>query len=201
MLRGPRSVIRDLGTIAHDVRHLRGKLEEHRDDRDPSGPRLGPRRRLRVAAARRRARRTPLARACRVVPGGSAGRRLLRARRRAHEPELPVEGHAIRAAPRWHHSDPRPGHGVVACHGPHDWRNGRQAGGSAIEYRFAADGSIIAIGTGLLFAWYLPGDDSQLGPGLFLVNGRVREVYDTDGNFVSATFSGKAIDVCEALGD
>ena len=72
-------------------------------------------------------------------------------------------------------------------------------GGAAIVYRFAADGSVIAVGTGLLFAWYLPGDDSELGAGLFLVNGRVREVYDTDGTFVSSTFSGSAIDVCEAL--
>ena len=74
-------------------------------------------------------------------------------------------------------------------------------GGTAIEYRFAADGSVVATGTGVLFAWYEEGVDSELGSGLFLVSGRVRETYDSDGNFVSSTFSGTAIDVCEALGD
>jgi hypothetical protein len=72
-------------------------------------------------------------------------------------------------------------------------------GGSSITYAFAADGSLVATATGLFFAWYLPGDDSDLGPGLWLVNGRAREVYDSEGNFVSATFTGTAIDVCEAL--
>ena len=56
-------------------------------------------------------------------------------------------------------------------------------------------------GTGWIFAWYLPGDDSDLGAGLFLVHGRIQEFYDTEGSFVRATFSGTAIDVCEALGD
>jgi hypothetical protein len=72
-------------------------------------------------------------------------------------------------------------------------------GGSAVLYRFAADGSIVARATGLVFAWYLPGDDSPLGPGLWLVNGRVTETYGTDGGFLHATFSGTAIDACAAL--
>ena len=72
-------------------------------------------------------------------------------------------------------------------------------GGSSLTFAFAADGSLVATATGLFFAWYLPGDDSELGPGVFLANGRGSEVYDAEGNFVSATFRGTAIDVCEAL--
>lgn len=73
-------------------------------------------------------------------------------------------------------------------------------GGSALVFRFAADGSIAVQGTGLIFAWYVPGDDSDLGPGLWLVNGRVTETYGPDGTFIRATFSGHALDVCAALG-
>jgi hypothetical protein len=74
-------------------------------------------------------------------------------------------------------------------------------GGSSLVFRFAADGSLVVAGTGWIFVWYLPGDDSDLGPGLFLVHGRATETYDTEGAFVNATFTGTAIDVCEALGD
>ena len=74
-------------------------------------------------------------------------------------------------------------------------------GGSSLVFRFAADGSLVVTGTGWFFAWYLPGDDSDLGPGVFLTHGRIQETYDSSGTFVSATFSGTAIDVCEALGD
>ena len=73
-------------------------------------------------------------------------------------------------------------------------------GGSALVFRFAADGSIFVQGTGLLFVWYLPGDDSDLAPGLWLVHGRATETYAPDGSFIRATFSGHAIDVCAALG-
>jgi hypothetical protein len=74
-------------------------------------------------------------------------------------------------------------------------------GGSSLVFRFAADGSLVVAGTGWIFAWYLPGDDSDLGAGLFLVHGRITETYDSAGTFVNATFSGTSIDVCEALGD
>ena len=74
-------------------------------------------------------------------------------------------------------------------------------GGSSLTLRFAADGSLDVTGTGWFFVWYLPGDDSDLGPGVFLTQGRVTETYDSTGTFVSATFRGTAIDVCEALGD
>ena len=74
-------------------------------------------------------------------------------------------------------------------------------GGAAFTFAFAADGALEVDGRGLFFAWYLPGDDSDLGPGLWLVRGHGQEVYDADGNFVRATFSGMAIDACAALGD
>ena len=74
-------------------------------------------------------------------------------------------------------------------------------GGSSLVFRFAADGSLVVTGTGWFFAWYLPGDDADLGPGVFLTQGRIQETYDSTGAFVSATFRGTAIDVCEALGD
>ena len=74
-------------------------------------------------------------------------------------------------------------------------------GGSSLVFRFAADGSLVVAGTGWIFVWYLPGDDSDVGPGLFLVHGRATETYDTEGTFVKATFTGTAMDVCEALGD
>ena len=38
-------------------------------------------------------------------------------------------------------------------------------GGSSLTFRFAADGSLDVTGTGWFFVWYLPGDDSDLGPG------------------------------------
>ena len=74
-------------------------------------------------------------------------------------------------------------------------------GGSSLTLRYAADGSLGVTGSGWFFVWYLPGDDSDLGPGVFLTQGRVQETYDSTGTFVSATFRGKAIDVCAALGD
>ncbi len=73
-------------------------------------------------------------------------------------------------------------------------------GGASISYRFAADGSLVVQGTGFLFAWYAEGDDSDLPAGLWLVHGRVTETYAADGTFIRATFSGNAIDACEAIG-
>jgi hypothetical protein len=74
-------------------------------------------------------------------------------------------------------------------------------GGSSITITMAADGSAVADASGLVFAWYLPGDDSELGAGLFLVNGHAQERYAADGTFLSATFDGRATNVCEALAD
>jgi hypothetical protein len=72
-------------------------------------------------------------------------------------------------------------------------------GGSSITYTVAPDGSLVADARGLVFAWYLPGDDSELGTGLFLLNGHAQEVYGPDGTFLNATFDGRATNVCEAL--
>jgi hypothetical protein len=72
-------------------------------------------------------------------------------------------------------------------------------GGSSITITVAPDGSMVADARGLVFAWYLPGDDSELGAGLFLVNGHAQERYAADGTFLSATFDGRATDVCAAL--
>ena len=72
-------------------------------------------------------------------------------------------------------------------------------GGSSITITVAPDGSVTADARGLVFAWYLPGDDSELGAGLFLVNGHAQEHYAADGTFLSATFDGRATDVCAAL--
>jgi hypothetical protein len=72
-------------------------------------------------------------------------------------------------------------------------------GGSTITFTVAADGSLVADATGLNFAWYLPGDDSELGAGLFLVDGHAQEHYAADGTFLYATFDGHATDVCAAL--
>ena len=55
-------------------------------------------------------------------------------------------------------------------------------GGSSLSFRFAADGSLVVVGTGWIFAWYLPGDDSDLGAGLFLLHGRITETYDSEGH-------------------
>ena len=77
----------------------------------------------------------------------------------------------------------------------------RTRGGSSIVYRFAADDSLVVTGTGWIFVWYLPADDADVGPGLFLIHGRVQERYASDGTFVSSRTTGNALDVCEALGD
>jgi hypothetical protein len=75
-------------------------------------------------------------------------------------------------------------------------------GGYSITTRVAADGSIRvdAAGTDIL-AWYFPGDDSELGPGMWDTNGHVTEWYAPDGSFIKATFKGHATDICAALED
>ena len=65
---------------------------------------------------------------------------------------------------------------------------------------FAADGSVRVDATGTdIIAWYFPGDDSELGPGMWDINGHVTEWYAPDGSFIKATFSGHATDICAAL--
>jgi hypothetical protein len=73
-------------------------------------------------------------------------------------------------------------------------------GGVQFTFVFSADGSTRVDARGRDFiAWYFPGDDSELGPGAFQVNGHLTEWYATDGTFIRATYSGKATNLCEAL--
>jgi hypothetical protein len=73
-------------------------------------------------------------------------------------------------------------------------------GGFQFNLTFAADGSFRVDAHGRDYVvWYLPGDDSELGAGLFQINGHATEWYAADGAFIRATYSGKATDLCAAL--
>ena len=75
-------------------------------------------------------------------------------------------------------------------------------GGYRFLVTFAPDGSFRVDGDGTdIIAWYFPGDDSDLGPGLWDTDGHVTEWYAADGTFLKATFSGHATDICAALED
>ena len=75
-------------------------------------------------------------------------------------------------------------------------------GGFGFRVTIAADGSVRVDGHGTdIIAWYYPGDDSELGPGLFDINGYITEWYAPDGTFLKATSRGSATDICAALGD
>jgi hypothetical protein len=75
-------------------------------------------------------------------------------------------------------------------------------GGYRFQVTFAADGSFRVDGAGTdIIAWYFPGDDSDLPPGLWDVDGRITEWYAADGSFLKATFDGHATDICAALED
>jgi hypothetical protein len=73
-------------------------------------------------------------------------------------------------------------------------------GGSRLAFRLLPDGSTVVDGTGALLVWYLPGDPSELDPGVYLVNGHAREVYAPDGTLTGATFDGRARNLCDLLG-
>ena len=74
-------------------------------------------------------------------------------------------------------------------------------GGFHFTVKWAADGSYRVDATGSdILAWYFPGDDSELGPGLWDISGHATEYYAADDTFLRATFSGRATDVCAALG-
>ncbi|HEX5828048.1 MAG TPA: hypothetical protein VFY23_11035 [Candidatus Limnocylindrales bacterium] len=76
----------------------------------------------------------------------------------------------------------------------------RMRGGFQFTYMFEPDGSIRVDGQGTgIIAWYYPGDNSELGPGLWDVDGRVTEWYAPDGTFIRASMSGGATDICGAL--
>jgi len=75
-------------------------------------------------------------------------------------------------------------------------------GGYSFITTFAADGSVRVDATGTdIIAWYFPGDDSVLPPGLWDIDGRITEWYAPDGSFIKATFNGHATDICAALED
>lgn len=74
-----------------------------------------------------------------------------------------------------------------------------QVGGYRISIVIAADGSVEADGTGVLYAYYFAGDPATLGPGFHAINGHVHESYAADGTLLGSTFRGKALDLCEAL--
>ena len=73
-------------------------------------------------------------------------------------------------------------------------------GGFHFQVTFAPDDSFRVDGAGTdIIAWYFPGDDSDLPPGLWDVDGRITEWYAPDGSFIKATFDGHATDICAAL--
>jgi hypothetical protein len=75
-------------------------------------------------------------------------------------------------------------------------------GGVRITAVFAPDGSYRVDGSGTdILAWYFPGDDSELGSGIFHVTGHITEWYAADGTFIRATASGASVNVCDALAD
>jgi hypothetical protein len=75
----------------------------------------------------------------------------------------------------------------------------RFAGGFRISIVFNADGSIDADGTGSLFAYYFPGDPSEIGTGWHHISGHLVEHYASDGTYLGNEFSGSSQNLCEAL--
>lgn len=75
------------------------------------------------------------------------------------------------------------------------------AGWFVISTVIFADGSarVDAVGTDFI-VWYLAGDPSELGPGLYRVEGHATEWYDADGAMVRATASGRVTDLCAKVG-
>lgn len=73
-------------------------------------------------------------------------------------------------------------------------------GGGRVTIRFEGDGTVRVDVTGAaLFAWYFPGDDVNVEPGLYHVQGHGTEWYAADGSLVRAIVRGHVVDVCEAL--
>lgn len=56
-----------------------------------------------------------------------------------------------------------------------------------------------AFGPGV-WAWYLAGDPSELGTGLFQIKRHASETYDAAGNMVKATADGPTTDLCAKVG-
>lgn len=77
----------------------------------------------------------------------------------------------------------------------------RFSGWFLVTVVIAADGSarVDAFGTDFI-VWYLPGDPSELPPGLFRVQGHATEWYAADGSLTRATYSGRPTDLCASVG-
>ena len=68
-------------------------------------------------------------------------------------------------------------------------------------HTIAGDGSLRADATGRDFiSFYLPGEPSVLGAGLFQLSGHVTEWYAPDGSYLGNAFSGTAVNLCNAVG-
>lgn len=75
-------------------------------------------------------------------------------------------------------------------------------GGGRATFTFEADGSVrVDISGAIIFAWYVPGDDVNVEPGLYQLQGHGTEWYAPDGTLIRAIVRGHAVDVCEALSD
>jgi hypothetical protein len=75
-----------------------------------------------------------------------------------------------------------------------------EAGGFRIDIVIHPDGAVDVEGSGTLVAYYFPGDAIEgLSAGIYEVRGHVTEQYAPDGSLVAASFSGHAVDLCEAL--
>lgn len=73
------------------------------------------------------------------------------------------------------------------------------AGGFRITITIHPDGSIDAVGSGALYAFYAPGDPSVIGTGWIAISGRVVEHYAADGTYLGNEFSGRSENLCETL--
>ena len=82
---------------------------------------------------------------------------------------------------------------------PDEKQAAKPRGGQA-RWTFA-DGRATISGKGTSLVWYGAEDAaaSQLGQGIFLVNGTTSERYDAQGNLVAASARGRIVDVCAAL--
>lgn len=67
--------------------------------------------------------------------------------------------------------------------------------------RIAADGSarVDAFGTDFI-VWYLEGDPTDIGVGLYRVQGHATEWYAADGSLTRATHHGRVTDLCAKVG-
>jgi hypothetical protein len=71
-------------------------------------------------------------------------------------------------------------------------------GGYMISVVVDADGSVRADAHGRFFAYYFPGDRSDIGVGLFAVRGHVTERYSPDGTLIGTRTTGRVTDLCAA---